>query len=201
MHGQAVDIASNIALVLHRKRELNYLGKYIEKRRKAGLQSWQYSEWLLTTNGILQTILISFILFGSIHYWQSGQMTIGGVDDYPTFNRIIGDLLFIGMSMNRFMENYGRMKEGLDEISPAYDVQDIPNAKPIKVPSGEINFQNVDFQYKERKSIIKKLSLHIPAGQKVGIIGESGAGKSTLSKLILRLYDVQEIRHRQTKYR
>jgi len=52
-----------------------------------------------------------------------------------------------------------------------------------------INFRNVSFHYPRHKSyILKNLNLSIPSGQKVGLVGESGSGKSTFTKLLLRLY-------------
>ncbi|MEA2838983.1 MAG: ATP-binding cassette, subfamily bacterial [Methylobacteriaceae bacterium] len=56
---------------------------------------------------------------------------------------------------------------------------------------GAITFDNVSFAYHGRGDVIHRVNLHIPAGQKVGIVGASGAGKSTLVHLIQRLHDVQ----------
>ena len=194
--GQMVDIASNIALVhFHSKREqeLSYLNKYIEKDRVVGLRAWQYSEWVLLLNGLLQGILIAAILYGILHFWQAGTITLGEVVMIIQLLIVMmGDLLFIGMSMKDFMENYGKMKEGLDEIIVDYDIQDVQNAKNLKASSGNIGFENIYFHYKKGKSVLKNLNLHIPSGQKVGIVGESGAGKTTLAYLLLRLYDLQK---------
>lgn len=55
---------------------------------------------------------------------------------------------------------------------------------------GEVSITNVSFQYKEGIPVLKNLSLHIPAGQTIGIVGATGSGKSTLVKLLLRLYEV-----------
>ena len=62
--------------------------------------------------------------------------------------------------------------------------------KKLKVKKGEIIFENVDFSYGQDVETIKLLSLKIPAGKKVAIVGHSGSGKSTLVNLLLRFYDV-----------
>ncbi len=205
LRGQMVDIASNIALVHYysrRKKEQKHLGAYIDKTQKAELKTWQYSEWVLVINGLLQSLLLGALILGSIYYWNKGLLTLGTVVMVVDLSmHMMGNLFFIGMKMNEFMENYGTMKEGLDEIVQDYDVTNVPQAKKMKVTAGKIDFQNVDFIYpgseklkkKNKKSdhIFKRLSLQIPAGQKVGIVGESGAGKSTLTSLLLRLYDIQ----------
>ncbi len=62
---------------------------------------------------------------------------------------------------------------------------------PIDTVRGEVDFKNVTFAYKDRHAVTKNLSLHIPAGKTIAIVGATGSGKSTLVKLLLRLYEVQ----------
>lgn len=62
----------------------------------------------------------------------------------------------------------------------------VANLPPVR---GEITIDDVTFRYQpDTQEVIKRLSLHIPAGQVLGIVGPSGSGKSTLTKLIQRLY-------------
>lgn len=56
---------------------------------------------------------------------------------------------------------------------------------------GELRLQNVTFAYRDRPPILKNLSLQIPAGKTIAIVGSTGSGKSTLVKLLLRLYEIQ----------
>lgn len=66
------------------------------------------------------------------------------------------------------------------------------NDNAVSAPDGkyEIEFKNVSFGYEESSPLFKKFNLHIKPGQRVAIVGENGAGKTTLTKLLLRLYDV-----------
>ena len=77
----------------------------------------------------------------------------------------------------------------------AYKEKIAEDGEGIKVPEKvhEIEFRNVSFSYKgaDEKSV-KNLSLKIPMGKKVALVGHNGAGKSTLIKLLLRLYDPDE---------
>ncbi|HDZ19276.1 MAG TPA: ABC transporter ATP-binding protein [archaeon] len=62
-----------------------------------------------------------------------------------------------------------------------------------KVINGEITFENVTFTYPEsEKPVIKNLSFKVSPGQTIAIVGTTGSGKTTLTKLISRLYDVNE---------
>ncbi len=202
LHGQMVDIATNIAAVHHyskRRAELTHLGKYILDKQFKGLRGWQYSEWVLVLNGFLQVLLTGLMFSGAIYLWGNEQITVGAVVMIITLTiNTQHALFFIGMSMNNFMENYGQMKEGLEEIIVGYDIEDISDAKTLKVRKGGIDFSDVCFHYPKgrsetvEKNVLKKLILDIPGGQKIGIVGESGAGKSTLAYLLLRLYDIQK---------
>ena len=74
-------------------------------------------------------------------------------------------------------------------------VADKPDALPLAVREGAIDFEDIDFWYTDgnaRTQVFDKFDLHIPAGQRVGLVGMSGAGKTTLTKLLLRLSDIQE---------
>lgn len=59
---------------------------------------------------------------------------------------------------------------------------------PIK---GEIVFNNVDFGYTERRTILHEINLHARPGQKIALVGSTGAGKTTITNLINRFYDIQ----------
>ncbi len=63
-----------------------------------------------------------------------------------------------------------------------------------EVPDGSIDFENVSFRYSAtaQHRALKEVSLHIPSGATVGILGSTGSSKSTLVQLIPRLYDVSE---------
>jgi ATP-binding cassette subfamily B protein len=63
-----------------------------------------------------------------------------------------------------------------------------PNPYAIR---GELNLDRVTFAYREGLPVVENLSLHIPAGKTIAIVGSTGSGKSTLVKLLLRLYDIQ----------
>jgi len=69
-----------------------------------------------------------------------------------------------------------------------------PRESAVAPPQGkyEVEFRDVSFGYENAKFNLKQFNLHIKPGQRVAIVGENGAGKSTLTKLLLRLYDVND---------
>jgi ATP-binding cassette subfamily B protein len=69
------------------------------------------------------------------------------------------------------------------------EIQDAPDAQPLKVKGGEVCFENVSFTHDMRVGGIKGVSFTAPAGRKLAVVGPSGSGKSTLLKLLFRFYD------------
>lgn len=64
-------------------------------------------------------------------------------------------------------------------------------ALPTDCVKGELILRDVSFAYSDQVPVIEHLSLHIPAGKTIAIVGSTGSGKSTLVKLLLRLYEIQ----------
>lgn len=76
------------------------------------------------------------------------------------------------------------------DITP--DIKDAPDAKPLAFTQGNIVFSNVSFAYAEGGRGVSDITIDIPAGKKVALVGHSGGGKSTLMNVLLRFYDVQQ---------
>jgi ABC-type multidrug transport system fused ATPase/permease subunit len=117
----------------------------------------------------------------------------------------VGDFLLISTLMIQLIRNVFDMANGLpdtyDMVGSVHDslamlivprdIRDRPGATELCVPRGEVTFDAVSFAYDHKKPIFDRLSLTLPAGQRVGLIGHSGAGKTTLVTLLMRLYEVQ----------
>ena len=93
--------------------------------------------------------------------------------------------------INRALGDAAEMARVLDE--PCL-VADDPDAPELKVTEGAIDFEHLSFAYRDAaagETVFDDLTLHVAAGQRVGLVGKSGSGKTTLTKLLLRLDDVQ----------
>jgi subfamily B ATP-binding cassette protein MsbA len=80
-----------------------------------------------------------------------------------------------------------RLFEVLD-IEP--DIRDVPGARPLRVSGGEIRLEDVRFGYQPPAVALDGISLTVPAGSTVALVGPSGAGKTTVLNLIPRFYEV-----------
>ena len=105
--------------------------------------------------------------------------------------RIATQLFALGDIINGYDKIFLAAAPMTEILEQSNDVADIPHAPDLKVTKGEIDFNNVVYAYSDSAdtNVLESLSLNIPTGQKVGLVGTSGAGKTTLTKLLLRFDD------------
>ncbi|NWF58404.1 MAG: ABC transporter ATP-binding protein [Fischerella sp.] len=138
-------------------------------------------------------ILLGFVLtlyLGGREVLQ-GSLTVG---TYGFMVFIVQDLLWPFTELSEIMDEYQR---AMASVRRVMGLLDTPIAIPhgdrslaIETVVGKVQFDNITFAYNGRNHILKNLSLQIPAGATIGIVGATGSGKSTLVKLLLRFYEV-----------
>lgn len=142
--------------------------------------------------GLSVTVLIGSMLialiYGSTHGWVSP-------GDFALVLMLSISFLWsvydVGKQMLKFSKVVGICNQSLSFIRIPHEITDLPNAVPLTVTKGEIQFQDVSFQYPNNTPLFQHLNITIHPGEKVGLVGYSGGGKSTFIKLILRLLDAQ----------
>jgi subfamily B ATP-binding cassette protein MsbA len=128
-------------------------------------------------------------------YWRiaSGLNTVGGFVAY------VACLMTAAQSLRSFGNIANATAEGLAAAERIYElldetpaIRDKPGARPLAVREGGLVFDNVGFAYSAdaRTPAVSDLSLAVPGGQTVALVGRSGAGKSTIINLVARLFDV-----------
>lgn len=159
-------------------------------------------EWktLVTLNilNTLQNIIISVgLLAGSLLcawlVYNHDHLTVG---DYVLFASYIIQLYvplnWFGTYYRQIQKNFIDMENMFDLMHEEQEVIDAPDAGPLVVVRGGVEFNNVTFGYSPEKIVLRNVSFNVMAGKTVAFVGPSGAGKSTIVRLIFRFYDVNE---------
>ena len=97
---------------------------------------------------------------------------------------------FLQMGQQIF-QAVGTIRDAMPVVTTPPTIIDAPNARPLSVSAGEVEFENIAFEYRQGQGVIEDLSLTVQAGEKVGLVGLSGAGKSTLVSLLLGFFDLK----------
>lgn len=164
----------------------------VEDQRQKTVINWYLWDGL---NAIQATYIVAteFTLFWiAIGDWELGLTTVAVfvlLQNY--FIRLAENLWNFSSLVRAFYDAFADAQEMVQIFEKPYHVSDKKNAGVLTIKSPDIMFNDVTYVYENNTSpVIEHLTLSIPAGQKVALVGSSGAGKSTLVRLIMRLFDV-----------
>ena len=142
---------------------------------------------------VMYTVILCIMWFGGT-FILDGSMQVGQLTGFLSYvlQVLNSVMMFSGvfLQMTRSLASARRIREVLTEQPDLADA-----AHPVaEVPGGAIDFENVSFKYNRQaqKNALSGITLHIPAGATVGVIGGTGSAKTTLVQLIPRLYDATE---------
>jgi subfamily B ATP-binding cassette protein MsbA len=143
---------------------------------------------LMETLGGIAVALV--ILYG-------GHQVISGARTPGTFFSFVTALLLAYQPLKTLAGLNTSLQEGLAAAQRIFTVLDIepairdkPHAESLRIKGGEIRFEDVHFVYGNGAPALQDLSLTVPAGKTVALVGASGAGKTTILNLVPRFYDV-----------
>ena len=193
--GRVVDAVTNLTstrLFARLDYEREYLDRQLRKELSAVRKSNSYSERVRWFQYSAAAVLKIGVLYYAMLLWGRGQITVAEfVVASTTTLLIINEARNLSRRFLEFFEYLGNVTNGVHTIVRPHELIDVPGAVRTRIERGRIEFRDVCFGYTPEQPIFQQLSVTIPAGQRVGLVGFSGSGKSTFVSLILRLYDPQ----------
>ena len=120
----------------------------------------------------------------------TGQLTIGNMQAFVQYVWQVSQPI---QNLTQLAGQLQSAKSSLDRIFQVLDETDEVNDESERLENdltGQVSFQDVDFQYVEDKPLIRNFNLEVKPGEMVAIVGPTGAGKTTLINLLMRFYDV-----------
>ncbi len=193
--GRIVDSVSNLvsvrlfARLAHESRQLKQVQ---DKEIAVGRRSMWFNEKVQWFQMSAALVLKVGTLYFALVLWRDGKIGIAEFVMSTSLSlMIISEARNIGRRFLEVFEYIGNIANGVQTIMQPHEITDRPGARAVAIRDGEIELHDLDFGYSPGRPVFQGLSLRIPGGQRVGLVGFSGSGKSTLVNLIMRLYEPQ----------
>jgi len=193
--GKIVDSLTNnfaVNLFYRFKYERNNLTPFQKEEKETNVRAKRYVEKMRCITSFF-FILCTLGINGTLLYlWVHDQITTGQVAQvFSTMWNIATIMWAVGSALPIFFQSLGLTKQAYSVMQDPQDIGDKPDAKALKIQSGDITFENVTFHYGE-KQLFQNKHVRIRGSERVGLVGFTGAGKSTFINLILRFFPLHE---------
>lgn len=195
--GRLIDILTNIAAVRSYVREGYEFSSFRTAQAQelvAEDQQFRFFTFIWRFQSVSQ-IVSQVIIFGMALYALSQKsITPGDVLLVVTYSQTLMMMLWsVGWGLIEMNRNFGICQDALDLVAAPHEMEDQAGLRKeaevghqsVPLSKMAINFKDASFSYYSGQPVLKAISLEIPLGQKVGLVGYSGAGKSTLVSLLL----------------
>ena len=171
-------------------RHLRRFSRLNDENRDANMKTVYLNAAYFPSVELLSAVATAVLLIYGGRRVVGGEVTIGVLASFVFYLQSFFDPI---QQLSQLYTTYQAGMAALDKIFDLLDQEpdltDRPGAIELPPVRGEIRFEDVSFSYDGEKQALSALSLTIPPGQTVALVGATGAGKSTLAKLVARLHD------------
>jgi ATP-binding cassette subfamily B protein len=155
------------------------------------LRSQLAGRWVMATMSIVFAAIPALIYLGAGLPWTAAGLSIGTLVAFTTLQagvfRPLSSLLDVGVSVSASLALFARIFEYQDTV---IEVSDPEHPVDLPAPRGDLRLEHVTFSYPGAdRTALADVSLDVPAGTTLALVGETGSGKSTLGSLVARLHD------------
>ncbi|MBA3359178.1 MAG: ABC transporter ATP-binding protein [Thermoleophilaceae bacterium] len=172
-------------------RHIRQFAELNDEHREANMRTVNLNAAYFPSVELLSAVATAVILLYGGNQAVDGAVTIGVLATFVFYLQSFFDPI---QQLSQLYTTYQAGMAALDKIFDLLDerpdLSDSPDAIDLPPVKGEIEFENVDFGYADDGTLaLHDVSLHVPPGQTVALVGATGAGKSTVAKLVARFYD------------
>ena len=188
---QNLSVLPVIKAFTREEEETSRYRKQTEKLLALEIRQLRITAWL--TPGIRW--LMAACVIGLL--WLGARQVAAGNLTAPELMTLMLYGLLLTNPLSQLADIYGRLQMARGSAARLMNVlgehpESDTGTREISKLHGDIRFENIDFSYPDRPALLKKFTLHIPAGQTLAITGVNGAGKSSLAHLLLRFMEANE---------
>ena len=191
--GRVGETFSGIRVVRAFRREVHELLEYLVGRhtvvrkemfaRRRELVIW--TSWGL----LLGIVNVVIMWYGGYLYLQGGA-SVGDIMAFQWYTFLLLNPVWnIVNSFSELQRSLAAMERVFEVLAMPNDKPDLPDAPSAPARVDEIQFEDVEFEYREGQPVVKDFSVIVPGGSVIALAGRSGAGKTTVTDLVARFHD------------
>lgn len=196
LNGQIEESISGLSMIKAFGRETKVVGEFEENNEEfceVATQALIWSGYLMPITSVINNLNYVLIAVVSGVMAANNLITVGMISSFLLYSRQFSRPF---VEMANIYNNFQTAVAGAERVFEILDEEpeppDVSGALSLEHPRGEIRLDHVTFGYDSKIPILKEVSLDIPAGTRVAVVGPTGAGKTTLISLLTRFYDVNE---------
>ena len=191
--GRVGETFSGIRVVRAFRRELLELldfmrGRHTVVRKEMFAHRRELVLW--TSWGLLQAAVNVVIVWFGGYMNVTGGASIGDIMAFQWYTWLLmGPVWNIVNAFSELQRSLAAMERVFEVLATPDDKPDKPDARPAPRAVREIRFEQVDFEYREGRPVVREFDVTVPGGSVIALVGRSGAGKTTVTDLVARFHD------------
>jgi ATP-binding cassette, subfamily B, bacterial len=191
--GRVGETFSGIRVVRAFGRELREMLEYARGRNaivRKELFAHRRELWLWTSWGFaLSAVNVAIVWYGG-HLYMAGNASIGDIMAFQWYSFLLLNPVWqIVNSFSELQRSLAATERVFEVLAMPSDKPDRPDARVAPAVVQEIEFQDVGFEYREGRPVVRDFNVKVPGGSVVALVGRSGAGKTTVTDLVARFHD------------
>jgi ATP-binding cassette subfamily B protein/subfamily B ATP-binding cassette protein MsbA len=191
--GRVGETFSGIRVVRAFGRELREMLEYARGRNsvvRKELFAHRRELWLWTSWGFaLSAVNVAIVWYGG-HLYMDGLASIGDIMAFQWYSFLLLNPVWqIVNSFSELQRSLAATERVFEVLAMPSDKPDRPGARDAPQAVHELEFEHVEFEYREGRPVVRDFNVKVPGGSVVALVGRSGAGKTTVTDLVARFHD------------